>query len=101
MVNLLLTFLAGGSLGFAFYKIKVPGGLMIGAVLGVAVINVLFGVAHMPNEAKTLALIIAGAFMGCTIEKSDFKRLPNIAKPTALMLFAFLILNLFEAQLFI
>jgi uncharacterized protein len=95
MVNLLITLLAGGSLGFAFYKIKVPGGLMIGAVLGVAVINVLFGVAHMPNEAKTLALIIAGAFIGCTVEKSDLKRLPYIAKPTALMLFAFLILNLF------
>jgi len=94
MINLLITLLVGGALGFVFLKMKVPGGLMIGAVIGVATINVLFGAAYMPNEAKTAALIVAGAFMGCTIEKSDLKRLPHIAKPTIVMLFALLILNL-------
>ncbi|SDE42767.1 AbrB family transcriptional regulator [Sporomusa acidovorans] len=95
MVNLIIILLAGGSLGFALFKIEVPGGLMIGAVLGVALINVFWGVDPMPNEAKTLAMLIAGAFIGCTVEKSDLKRLPYIAKPTMLMLFAFLVLNLF------
>lgn len=94
MVNLFLTLLAGGIVGFAFYKMKVPGGLMIGAVIGVAAINILFGAAYMPNETKTVTLIIAGAFIGCTVEKSDLQRLPYIVKPTVIMLFSFLVLNL-------
>lgn len=67
---------------------------MIGAVVGVAFINILFACAFMPNETKTLVLIIAGAFIGSTIEKSDLKRLPYIAGPTIVMLLTFLILNL-------
>ncbi|MDT8900346.1 AbrB family transcriptional regulator [Anaeroselena agilis] len=94
MVNLLLTLLAGGIVGYAFYKMKVPGGLMIGAVIGVAAINILFGAAYMPSETKTVTLIIAGAFIGGTVEKSDLKRLPYIAKPTIVMLVTFLVLNL-------
>lgn len=94
MTNLLITLLSGGILGFACYKVKVPGGLMIGAVIGVALINVLFEPSYMPNEIKTFVMMIAGAFIGCIVEKSDLKRLPYIAKPTIIMLFAFLVLNL-------
>lgn len=94
MIHLLLTLLVGGALGFLFYKQKIPGGLMIGAVIGVAFLNILFACAFMPNETKTFVLIIAGAFIGSTIEKSDLKRLPYIAGPTMVMLLSFLILNL-------
>lgn len=95
MIHLLITLLIGGILGYTFYKMKIPGGLMIGAVIGVAIINILFEVAYVPNETKTFVLIIAGAFIGCTVEKSDLKRLTYIVKPTLVMLFAFLVLNLF------
>lgn len=94
MLHLLITLLVGGVLGFLFYKQKIPGGLMIGAVVGVAFINILFASAFMPSETKTLVLIIAGAFIGSTIEKSDLKRLPNIAGPAIVMLLSFLLLNL-------
>lgn len=94
MINLLITLLVGGALGFLCYKQKIPGGFMIGAVIGVALINVLFECAFMPSETKTFVLIIAGSFIGSTIEKSDLERLPHIAGPTIVMLLAFLILNL-------
>ncbi|NLI93375.1 MAG: membrane-spanning protein [Peptococcaceae bacterium] len=91
---LLLTLLIGALFGYLVYKIKVPGGLLVGAIVGAALLNICFGAAYMPNQTKLLVQIIAGAFIGCSMEKSDVKRLPKIIKPTIIMISALLILNL-------
>ncbi len=91
---LLLTLLAGSLFGLAALKIKIPAGLMVGAIVGVAALNVIFDAAYMPKQMTLIVQIIAGAFIGCTMEKSDIKRLPKIIKPAAIMLCALLILNL-------
>lgn len=94
MLNLLLTLLFGGVLGFIFNKLKVPGGFLIGSMIGAAILNVFFSAAYMPSQTKIIVQIIAGAFIGCIMEKSDAKRLPQIWKPAMIMLIALLILNL-------
>jgi membrane AbrB-like protein len=91
---LLLTLLVGSLIGLAALKIKIPAGLMVGAIIGVAALNIIGGVAYVPTETKTFVQIIAGAFIGCTMEKSDLKRLPKILKPMVVMLVALLVLNL-------
>lgn len=93
-LHLLLTLLIGGLFGLIINKLKVPGGLLVGAIVGVAALNIFFGTAYMPTQTKLFVQIIAGAFIGCTMEKSDVKRLPKIIKPTIIMIAGLLVLNL-------
>lgn len=91
---LLLTLLVGSLFGLAAIKIKIPAGLMVGAIVGVAALNIIFDVAYMPKQTTIVVQIIAGAFIGCSMEKSDVRRLPKIIKPASIMLGALLVLNL-------
>jgi membrane AbrB-like protein len=94
LLFLLLTLLVGAIFGYVFYKLNVPGGFMVGAIVGVAAVNIVWQAGMMPKDSKTLVQIIAGAFIGCTMERSDLRRLPKIIKPALIMLAAFLLLNL-------
>ncbi|MGN0266834.1 MAG: AbrB family transcriptional regulator [Lachnospiraceae bacterium] len=94
VVYLILTVFVGSSLGYLLYKLKIPGGLLIGSMLGAALLNICFRAAYMPSKTKILVQIVAGAFIGCSMEKSDVKRLPRIITPAAIMLGFLLILNL-------
>lgn len=94
IAKLALTLVVGGVFGWLANKIKIPGGFMAGAIVGVGAINILFNIAYMPSDTKTFVQIVAGAFVGCTMEKSDIRRLPKIIKPALLMLLGLLILNM-------
>ncbi len=93
-VYLALTLLLGTLAGLLINKLRVPGGFLVGAIVGAALFNIFLASAYMPSHTKLLVQIIAGAFIGCSMEKSDLKRLPKIVKPTTIMISAFLILNL-------
>jgi membrane AbrB-like protein len=94
LFHLLLTLAVGAVGGIIATKLKIPGGLMVGAIITVAVLNIFSGTAFLPHESKTIIQIISGAFIGCTMEKSDLRRLPYIIKPACIMLIGFLTLNL-------
>jgi len=94
MLNVLLTFAVGLSGGWLLSKLKVPGGMMVGAVLGAAVLNVGFSAASMPVNARVVAQCTAGAFIGCSVKRSDLERLKFILKPAALLLSSMLALNI-------
>ncbi|MDD3393744.1 MAG: AbrB family transcriptional regulator [Anaerotignum sp.] len=94
MIQLGITLAVGGVAGFLFFKLKVPGGMMVGALLAVSVLSVFTDFAYMPSYARVAAQITAGAFIACTVEKSDLKRLPHIVKPAAILLGGMLCLNL-------
>ncbi|MDR3284626.1 MAG: AbrB family transcriptional regulator [Treponema sp.] len=91
--NLFLTLASGIAFGLLAAKLKVPGGLMIGAIIGAALLNILSGAGYMPRFAKTTVQIIAGAFIGCSLERGDIKRLPKILKPMLIMLGGFFTLT--------
>jgi membrane AbrB-like protein len=90
----LLTLLSGGIFGLFFMKLKIPNGLRIGALLGTALLSIIFHRAYMPPQTRFLVQVIAGALIGCTMEQSDLKRLPQVVKPTIIMLISFLALNI-------
>ncbi|MGS0765175.1 AbrB family transcriptional regulator [Syntrophomonas curvata] len=94
LLKLLITILISSCFGLLVNKLKVPGGLLVGAIVGAALLNILFSAAYVPTQTKLLIQIIAGAFIGCSMEKSDVKRLPQIIKPTIIMITGLLILNL-------
>lgn len=91
---LLATLVTGVACGLLFKKFKVPAGYLIGAFAGVAVLSVSTGFVWLPAETRVLVQIIAGAFVGCSIERSDLARMRRFAKPIVLMLATFLALNL-------
>lgn len=94
MVHLGITLIVGGTIGFLFLKLKVPGGMLVGALLAVSILSVCTDFAYMPSYVRVAAQITAGAFIACTVEKKDLKRLPHIIKPAAILLGGMLCLNL-------
>ncbi|HWQ79086.1 MAG TPA: AbrB family transcriptional regulator [Anaerovoracaceae bacterium] len=93
-MEFLLTLAAGFVIGAVFFKLKVPGGMMVGAIVGAAILNIFAGHAYMPDMAQQAAKITAGAFVGCSVEREDLIRLRHIYKPFAAMMTAMLVLNL-------
>lgn len=88
------TLAVGIACGLLAKKLKVPAGYMIGAFAGVAVLSVATGFAWMPVEVRTGVQIVAGAFVGCSLERGDLLRLRRIAGPLATMLATFFLLFL-------
>jgi membrane AbrB-like protein len=95
-----VTIAIGALCGFILAKAKIPGGFMIGAIIGVTLLNIISaavnttGAAYMPKQIKLLVQIIAGSAIGCTMKKEDLKRLPKLIKPMVIMLGGFLLLNI-------
>lgn len=94
VMKLLATVAVGVVCGLAFKRLKVPAGYMVGAFAGVAVLNCTTAAAWVPDGTRTAVQIIAGAFVGCSMERSDVARLRFIAGPVAIMLAACLVLML-------
>jgi len=94
VVNLFLTLIIGLIGGYIFLKLKVPGGMMVGSIVFITLFNIKTDIIYMPSVAKTIAQIIAGAFIGSGIEKDDLVRLKYITKPALILLIGMLILNI-------
>ncbi len=94
MIDLLLTFAAAAAMGCLLLKLKVPGGMMVGAIVGAALLNITEGTAYMPSQAKLLAQCMAGAFIGCSASRDDIKSMRSLGKPAAVLLAAMLCLNM-------
>ena len=93
-MNFLVTLLSAAAVGWVFFRFKIPGAVMIGALVGALALNVFTGLAYMPASAKFAAQIMAGAFIGCSFSRDDLKRLPMIAGPLTVILFTFFVLNM-------
>ena len=79
---------------FLFYKLKIPGGVMIGAIFGMSLHNILFDTITIPAMVKTIAQIIAGAFVGSSMGKKDIEELPQLIKPIMLIMGNLVLLNI-------
>ncbi len=93
-MSLIYTALAASVGGYILFRLKVPGGIMVGAIVGVAALNILFDCAYMPAAAKTLAQIVAGAYIGVGIDRADLQKLRSLIKPLSFVVISLLILNL-------
>ena len=93
-MQLLITLFIALASGFLLYKLKVPGGMMVGAILGAAIYNILTDSAVFPAEAKFLAQVIAGAFIGSGMNRSDLVRLPKLIKPIFILLLNLIVINI-------
>ena len=91
MIPTVAAALIGGTIAA---KLKVPGGMLVGSLIGAASVNLLTGQAYIVPETRVVAQVITGAFIGCGLTREDLRRLPGVFKPYVLLLSGFLTLNL-------
>lgn len=94
MENIVLTLAASMAAGWLFYKMKVPGGILVGGIIGTTILSLITGRAEMPYLARLTAQIIAGAFIGTTVEREDIRKLRTLYKPFGIVIASLLILNI-------
>lgn len=99
IVQILLTALCAFAVGSVLKKMKVPGGMMIGSVIGACIFGVITGQSCMPAAGKTAAQIIAGAFIGSGIKKEDVYEMHKIAKPALILFPCLVVANLVTGTL--
>lgn len=90
---MLATLLFAVIFGYLLFRLKVPGGMMIGAVIGAAAYNLITGSAQMDPVAKTTAQIIAGAFIGSSVKREDLKQMKAILKAAGIVIGSLFLIN--------
>lgn len=94
MIDLGLTIFCGFLGGLALHRLKVPGGMMLGSVIAVAFLNIQTSHVFMPGAFRTIAQIIAGAYIGMSVDKGDVARIKVLLKPTLVLLTGLFAANL-------
>lgn len=92
--HILLTLIVAFCFGSVFSKLKVKGGMLIGAIIGVASFSVVFDIATALPFSKLIAQVIAGAFIGASLKKEDVKLIPSIIAALVIMFGVYLVQNI-------
>jgi len=98
-MNLALTFAAALLAGLALARLKVPGGMMLGAAIGACAFNLAFGAAQMPALSKTIAQVVVGAFIGSGVNRQELKQMKGALKPALTVILGLLALNVLTGLL--
>ncbi|MDD3347389.1 AbrB family transcriptional regulator [Oscillibacter sp.] len=93
MTTAVFTLAVSAAVGWCFQKAKVPAGMMIGAVVAAAVLTAAFRVGYVPPATKSIAQVIAGAFIGCSASRSDLQQLRVFYKPVLIITASLLTVN--------
>ncbi|MDO4546721.1 MAG: AbrB family transcriptional regulator [Clostridia bacterium] len=93
-MNVLLTLAVSMAAGYLLYRLKVPGGMLIGAMVGACALRLITDMAYMPPEAKTLSQILAGALIGASVSREQVSRMKGLIKPAAILMFSLLAVNI-------
>ena len=83
---------AAVAVGNLLQKLKLPGGMLIGAILGVAVLNLGFAIGYAPSWFKMTAQILTGAYLGCSLTREEVKEIPKVIGPALIMIVGFFLL---------
>jgi membrane AbrB-like protein len=94
MTGLFLTIIVGFLGGYIAFKLKVPAGPMVGALIATAFFNIMTGRAFLPQDVKIVTQIAAGAFIGAGVSRKDVLDLRYVIKPAAIMVLSMIVLNL-------
>lgn len=97
---MVLTLAAALGAGLLVFKLKVPGGMLVGAILGAAALNIVTGQAFILSQARVLAQALTGAYIGCMMTREDVRHLPRLIRPYLFVLAVLLALNLVMASVF-
>lgn len=99
MTNIILTLAASFTVGMLFMKLKVPGGILVGGIIGTTILSMTTGMAEMPFTARLIAQIIAGAFIGSSVDRDDLAKLKTVYKPFIIVIASLAAVNLVAGTL--
>ena len=88
-----LVLIASTCVAYICFKLKIPGGMLTGAILGSVAVRLLIQGGAMPVGFKAFSQIIAGSFIGCSLEKDDLKQLKKCTVPAGIMMLSLLLVN--------
>lgn len=96
---ILITFLCAWCVGWGLRRLHIPGGMMVGAVIGASAFGMLSGQAQMPPIAKFIAQIVAGAFIGSGMQREDLLQMRTVLKAAAVVVISLLVVNIVAGTL--
>ena len=81
IVNLILTLIIAILGGYLASKKKIPAAYMLGALFLVAIFNIFFNKAFLPNYFKFITQVATGTFIGSKFHSEDVKMLKKVIVP--------------------
>lgn len=75
-------------------RLKIPAGGMIGGMVGVAILNILFGNAYMYSQVRFAVQICLGAMSGSRVGRKEVKAMKRLIVPIILMFCVCALLNI-------
>lgn len=94
MLRFLITLLVCTASGMLLKRCKVPGGMLVGALIGGALLNVLTPYGYMPYAGRFAAQVAAGAYIGAMFDRKQLRSVPRVWKPYLMIMVFFLMANL-------
>lgn len=94
MLRFLITLLVCAASGLLLKRLKVPGGMLVGALIGGALLNVLTPYGYMPYAGRFAAQVAAGAYIGAMFDRGQLKSVRRVWKPYLMIMCFFLVANL-------
>ena len=91
---ILIEIAAAVALGMLLQKLRVPGGMLIGAIIATAILNIGFSIGTAPSYFKLTAQIFTGAYLGCMISRDEVKQIPRVIGPALISVVGFFFLCL-------
>jgi len=76
------TAIAGGFIG---KRLRLPAGFMLGALLATGLLNILWPAAAFPADARVIAQVIAGAYIGMTVTRKSLQELRQMLLPSIVL----------------
>ena len=80
-INLILTLIIAILGGYLASKKKIPAAYMLGALFLVAIFNIFFNKAFLPNYFKFITQVATGTFIGSKFHSEDVKMLKKVIIP--------------------
>lgn len=94
MLRFLVTLAVCAAAGLLLKRLKVPGGMLVGALIGGAMLKVLTPYGYMPYAGRFAAQTAAGAYIGAMFDRGQLKSVPRVWKPYLVIMCFFLAANL-------
>lgn len=94
-MDLLFTILVATAGSFLFYKLRIPAGALIGAIIFSAAFNIFTDLGTFPGFMKTALQAIAGAFIGQRVTRNDLAELRRTLAAGILMFFTMVLYAVF------
>ncbi len=87
MDKIIYTLLVAGIGGIIGIKLKIPAGALIGAMISVAIYNIVTGKGDIPINMKILAQIVVGGMIGLNFKMETLYELKNLIVPALILVF--------------